>query len=210
MILECSECGDTRWIAEPPVAGRQRRCWTCGIELIFIQPGAASDSEDREKRGLSKWGGAALQAMVVTVVTLFILMMGSSIALAKPEYALVNPFRGITATLMQASSGAFGLIEDVRGVASAYECNIVIEAVQSMRVVEDLAEVPAVTVPTNDMMHFPSTEHALFPDYLAKRYSQFKYTVDSKGIASAGTSGATTDAFLVRIDQLLDRVSGEN
>ncbi|MFC1986360.1 hypothetical protein ACFLWC_05150 [Chloroflexota bacterium] len=79
-------------------------------------------------------------------------------------------------------------------------------ALQSMRVEEGLKQTPLVRASTNDMACFPSREHYLFPDYLDKRFSQFKYTVDSKGIVSVDTSWATTDAFLEKIKQLLDRL----
>ena len=69
-----------------------------------------------------------------------------------------------------------------------------------------MKRVPLVTVSTNDMTCFPSREHCLSPDYLDKRFGQFKYTVDSKGIVSVDTSWATTDAFLEKIKQLLDRL----
>ena len=114
--------------------------------------------------------------------------------------------KGIAITLTQASAGAISLIEDVRGVAATYERQIVSAALQAMRVEEDLKEFPPVPESTNDMMRFPSPEHRLFPGYLDKRFTQFKYTVDSKGIVSVDTSWATTDAFLEKIKQLLDRL----
>ena len=78
-----------------------------------------------------------------------------------------------------------------------------------MRVTEGLKVVPAVTVSTNDMACFPSLEHCLFPDYLDKRFSQFRYTVNSDGIVNVDTSGATTDALLEEIEQWLNRLKEE-
>ena len=69
-----------------------------------------------------------------------------------------------------------------------------------------MERVPLVTMSTNNMTCFPSREYCLFPDYLDKKFSQFKYTVDSKGIVSGDTSWVTTDAFLEKIKQLLDRL----
>lgn len=114
--------------------------------------------------------------------------------------------RGIAITLTKASAGAIGLIEDVRGIAATSERKIVSTALQSMRVEEGLRRVPLVMVSTNDMARFPSREYCLFLDYLDRRFSQFKYTVDSKGIVSVDTSWATTDAFLDNIKRLLDRL----
>jgi len=142
----------------------------------------------------------------VVIVLFSILLGGTSLAFVKPEHVLAAPFRGIAITLTKASAGAISLIEDVRGIAATQERKIVSTALQSMRVEEGLKRAPLVTVSTNDMTCFPSREYCLFPDYLDKRFSQFKYTVDSKGIVSVDTSWATTDAFLEKIKQLLDRL----
>ena len=66
--------------------------------------------------------------------------------------------------------------------------------------------VPTVTVPTNDMAWFPSQEHCLFPNYLEKRFSQFSYTVNSKGNVTVDTSWATTDGFIEHLKQLIERL----
>lgn len=102
--------------------------------------------------------------------------------------------------------GAVELIEVVRGVGATSERKIVSTTLQSMRIQEGMKIVPAVTVPTNDMACFPSQECCLFPDYLDKRFSQFRYTVSSKGIVSVDTSWATTDDFIENIKQLIKRL----
>ena len=149
------------------------------------------------------------QRAVLIAVALVILMVvgGSSFAVAQPEHTLSAPFKGVAITVVEAASAAIGLIEDIRGVVAAYERNIISSTLQSMRVIEGLGQVPAVTVPTNDMARFPSPEHCLFPDYLDRRFSQFKYTVDSRGAVSVDTSGATTDALLEEIEQFLERLA---
>lgn len=140
------------------------------------------------------------------ILLLSILLAGTSFAFAKPEHILAAPFRGIAITLTKAPAGIIGLIEDVRGIAATSERKIVSTALQSMRVDEGLKQVPLVAVSINDMARFPSREHHLFPDYLEKRFSQFKYTVDSKGSVSVDTSWATTDAWLENIKRLLERL----
>lgn len=148
-------------------------------------------------------------ALGVLVVLFSVLLGGTSLAFTKPEHALAAPFRGLTITLTRTSAGAIGLIYDVRGRIATFERQVVSTALQLMIIEEGLKEIPSVTVSTNDMTRFPSREHALFPDYLDKRFSQFKYTVDSKGIISVDTSWAITDAFLDKIKQLLDRLEGK-
>ena len=91
-------------------------------------------------------------------------------------------------------------------MVATFERSVVSTALQSMRVEENLKEMPTVTAPTNDMAGFPSQEHPLFPNYLDRRFTQFQYTVDSKGIISVDTSWAITDAFLEKIEQTLDRL----
>lgn len=145
-------------------------------------------------------------AVGVVVVLLSVLLGGTSIAFAKPEHTLAIPFRGIAITLTKTSAGTVGLIEDVRGMVTTFELSVVSTALQSMRIEENLKEIPTVTVSTDDMTHFPSQEHPLFPDYLDKRFSQFKYTVDSKGIISVDTSWTITDSFLDKIEQTLNRL----
>ena len=171
----------------------------------------AQEVAKRKKRmtwgvpNLSKIGQRAV--LTAIVVLLLLIAGGSSFAVAQPEHTLAAPFKDVAITVAQASSAAISLIEDIRGVVAIYECSIVSKAVQSMRVIENLGEVRPLVVPTNDMACFPSAQHSLFPDYLDKRYSQFKYMVDSRGVASVDTSSATTDAFLKKIERFLGRVA---
>ena len=157
---------------------------------------------------LPGWSKVAQRAVLIAVVSIFLMIGGgSSLAFAKPEHTLATPFKGVATTVVGASFEAISLIEDSRGLIATYERGIISTALQSMRVTEGLKEVPTVTVPTSDMKCFPSPEHPLFPDYLDKRFSQFRYTVDSTDIVSVDTSGATTDAFLEKIGQLLERLA---
>jgi len=48
------------------------------------------------------------------------------------------------------------------------------------------------------------------PGYVVKRFSLFKYTVNSDGVVSVDTSGETTDALFEKIDQLLEQVEEIN
>ena len=145
-------------------------------------------------------------ALGVAAVLLSVFLGGTSFAFAKPEHALVTPFRRIAITLTKTSTGGIILIEDVRGIVATFERQVVSTALQSMRIEKGLKQTPTVTVSTNDMTRFPSQEHPLFPDYLDRKFSLFKYTVDSKGIISIDTSWATTDAFLNKIEHMLARL----
>ena len=159
---------------------------------------------------LPRWSRAiGRTALVTALVIVLVTAGGSSLALARPESALAAPFRGMAITVAEASAGAISLIEEVRAVATSFERSVVSTAVQSMRVTERLATMPAVSASTNDMAYFPSKENCLFPDYLDQRYSQFKYTVDSKGIVTVDSSWAITDAMLEKIEDLLRRLEAQ-
>jgi len=181
-------------------------------EITDLMSLIAEDASERKKirktwriPGLSKIGQRAV--LVAIVVILLVIAGGSSFTVAQPQHTLAAPFKGVAVTVAQASSAAISLVEGIRGVVAIYECNIVSKALQSMRVIEDLGEISPVIVPTSDMAYFPSAEHCLFPAYLDRRYSQFRYTVTSQGAVSVDTSGATTDAFLGKIERFLDRVA---
>ena len=162
-------------------------------------------SQKRRKPALNR----AVQALTVTVVIflLFILVGGTSFAFAQPQHVLAKPFKGIAFGVTEASSGVVSLIEDIRRVTAFYERNVVSSSLQSMRVIEGLKEVPEVFEPTNDMSYFPSRYYPLYPDYLDKRFSQFKYTVDCSGIIEVDVSGATTDALMDEIEQWCNRLA---
>jgi len=140
-------------------------------------------------------------------ISLAIVIIWSSLTLAKPEYVLGTPDKGTGSSTAAASAETTGLIENILGAIALYERNIISESLQSMRLTEKLAEIPPVIVPTNDMMYFPSAEHPLFPDYVDKRFSQFEYTVNAQGIVNVDTSAANTDALLEPIEHSLPRLS---
>ena len=153
------------------------------------------------------WGKVTRRVVLGVVITLLAIFLGgTSLAFAKPGHALATPFRGVAITVVKTSSGAISLIEYIRGVVATHERSTVATALQTMRIEEGLEQVPPVAVSTNDMSGFPSREYSLFPDYLETRFSQFRYTVDSKGIVSVDTSWATTDAFLGKLKRLLERL----
>ncbi|MEK7354165.1 MAG: hypothetical protein AABZ77_06645 [Chloroflexota bacterium] len=148
--------------------------------------------------------------IVAGAALIAVFLGGTSIAFAEPGHPLAAPFRGTAIVVTEISSRAVGLLQDIRGIAAVSERRVISTMLQSMRVEENLKEVPVVTVSTNDLAVFPSPEHALFPDYTDKRYSQFRYTVNSKGIVDVDTSWAVTDAFLDRLMQTLDRLEKED
>lgn len=180
------------------------------ISLIDLSQSIAQDVSSAKRRII--WRVPVLNKVtrrVVTGVAIFlfaVLVGGTTLAFVNPEHALASPFREVAITLTKTASGAIGLIEDIRGVAASSERKVVSTALQSMRVDKGLKWVPEVTVSTNDMASFPSQGYSLFPDYLENRLSQYKYTVDSKGVVSIDTAGATTDAFIGNIKQILERL----
>lgn len=180
------------------------------MDLISLSQSITQEVSDFEKR--LKWRIIQLNPLqkkvlrVVAIVLLSIFVGGTSFAFVNPEHVLAAPFRGIAITVSKTVVGAVELIEVVRGVGATSERKIVSTTLQSMRIQEGMKIVPAVTVPTNDMACFPSQECCLFPDYLDKRFSQFRYTVNSKGIVSVDTSWAATDDFIENIKQLIERL----
>jgi hypothetical protein len=141
--------------------------------------------------------------MTVATVLLVIGITGTSLAFAKPDSAFAAPFRGTAVTVARVASGAIGLIEDVRSIGASSERQVVSTSLQLMRISEDVRLLNPVVEPTNDMAHFPSREHSLFPTYLDRRYSQFRYTVDEYGIVTVHTESATTDPILEKIESLI-------
>jgi len=179
-------------------------------DLVRLSQSVTQEVRSLEKR--LKWRIIQLSTVqkrvlkVVAVVLLSIFVGGTSFAFVNPEHVLATPFRGIAITVSKTVVGAVEFIEIVRGVGATSERKIVSTALQSMRVQESMRIVPAVTIATNDMARFPSQEYCLFPDYLDRRYSQFRYTVNSRGIVNVDTSWATTDDFIENIKQLIERL----
>ncbi len=146
----------------------------------------------------------AIKATISFVLA--ILLVGTILAFTKPENVLAAPFRGVANTIAQASAGIVELLNSSREVAASSELKIISTALQSMRVDESLKLVPSAVTSTNDMEFFPSREFCLYPDYIDRRYSQFKYTVTSKGIVTVDTSWAVTDGFLQYMLRFIERI----
>jgi len=198
MFVECPDCGARKYMSEPPSSGKEYRCRECATKFIFVE---TADVSKGGNGGVPGWNKVAERAILIAVISLILIFAGgASFASVKPENALATPLDGKATSVVETSSEAIGLIGDVRRVVAAYERNVVSTMLQAMRVIEGSSEVPPVIVPTNDMARFPSAEYPLFPEYVEKRFSQFKYTVDNNGIISVDTSGATTDALLDKVE----------
>lgn len=174
------------------------------IYQLALVAGEVEQARRQESRSVSRWTRRLRRAVLIAAVSLpAVFVGGTAFALAQPEHATA-PFRGAAVAALKASSGAIALFEDVRGVAAGHEQGTISTMVQSMRLAEGLRYVPAVTVPTNDMAAFPSPDFPLFPDYVDRRYSQFRYVVSADGIVAVDTSTATTDKLLEKIRNLLN------
>jgi len=199
MLFECPECGYRIYTLETSPSGKKYLCGKCGARFIFLQTEVASKRGNRRVLG---WNKTAKRAVLIAAISLILIFVGgTSFASVKPEHPLATPFKSEAITVLETSSEAIDLIDDISRVVATYERNIVSTMLQSMRVIEGSREVPPLIVPTNDMARFPSAEYPLFPEYVEKRFSQFKYTVDNNGIVSVDASGATTDAFLEKIER---------
>ncbi len=181
-------------------------------EIVWLSELASRDSSEKERQGIYRilTTGNLRRAFLTGLASLAVLLtIGTSFALAAPENVVSKPFKGPAVLVLKTSYGTVGLINDIRGVVARYERNIIQTSVQSLRVMENLSSVPTVSVPTNDMACFPSERYSLFPEFLDKRHSQFRYTVDKDGIVKVNTSTATTDEFLMKIERLINRLEEE-
>ena len=208
MFVECPECSARKYVFIEPPHGKKYYCHKCGIKYIVSVP---KDETDKKSRIMLRCNQSVQRVAVIASILLFLIIaQGAPIVFAKQENTLVTPLEGIATTIMNASYEAVSLIEDSRRLVAVYERNIVSTALQSMRTVEDLKEISPVLVPTNDMARFPSVEQPLFPEYVDKRYSQFKYTLDSNGSIGVATSNFTDMNLYTIIEQLMDEWAGNN
>ncbi len=179
------------------------------IDISLSETKETKEGKTSVEREITKFSAISQRAIIITIVALLLVLFGgTSFAIARPEHAIATPFRGTAIVAMKSSAVATYLIEEIRVVVALYERNIISSSFQSMMVDKDLHNVSSVVVPTNDMSLFPSREYRLFPEYVDKKLSQFKYTVDSNGIVSVDKSTATTDAFLESINQMIARLEG--
>jgi hypothetical protein len=146
-----------------------------------------------------------LMLIGILVIILF-LSAGTSFALAQPEHPIVQAFKEPQLFILGLSDSAISLIEDTRDVTARYERSVVQSSVSAMRVVETIGVIAPVTAPTSDMSCFPSPDHPLFPTYLDRRYSQFRYTIDKYGNIAVDTTLASTDTLLDKIEKTIIRL----
>ncbi len=210
MFIECPACYARKYILELPPHSKLYHCHQCRTALIYVHPDDTANREKSGQRRIFGENGIVQRATLAAVIPLLFIIFGvASFTVINPASALAAPLKSVVAAVTQASSESVRLIEEARAVVASYERNIISQSLHSMRVIRNLSEVPPITVSTNDMANFPAPEYPLFPDYLDRRFSQFNYTVNSKGIIDIDTSSATTDFFLKKIDQLLTQLEGE-
>ena len=145
--------------------------------------------------------------VLIAIISLLFLIMGRShFTFAQTENGMEFSFASLKMSVAERPAVSSGLIEEVQEVSALYEHYIISTALQSMRVIERVKDVPSVSMATNDMAKFPSAEHSLYPHYLTKRYSQFKYTVDSDGIVDIDTTSPTIVCNLEQIENYLNSI----
>ena len=144
------------------------------------------------------------RVVFIVIISLFFLTLGKSyFTFAQTDDGMEFSFMNSKMSIAESPALSLSLIEAVQDISALYEHNIISSALQSMRITEVVKAVPAVTLATNDMANFPSAEHSLYPHYLAKRYSQFKYTVDGDGIVDIDAASPTT---VCNLEQTEDRL----
>ena len=145
--------------------------------------------------------------VLVAIISLSFLIMGwSHFTFAQTENGMEFSFASLKMSVAERPAVSSGLIGEAQEVSALYEHYIISTALQSMRVIERVKDVPDVSMATNDMAKFPSAEHSLYPHYLTKRYSQFKYTVDSDGIVDIDTTSPTIVCNLEQIENCLNGI----
>ncbi|MGB2815179.1 MAG: hypothetical protein WBC75_08875 [Dehalococcoidales bacterium] len=144
------------------------------------------------------------RVVFIVIISLLFLILGRSyFTFAQPDNGMEFSFVHSKMSIAESQVLSSSLIETARDISALYEYNVISSALQAMRVLERVKAVPAVTLATNDMSNFPSSEHSLYPHYLTKRYSQFKYTVNGDGIVSIDTASPAT---VCNLEQTEDRL----
>ena len=144
------------------------------------------------------------RVVFIVIISLFFLILGKShFTFAQTDDSMEFSFMNSKMSIAESSALSLSLIEAAQDISALYEHNVISSALQAMRVIEGVKAVPAVTLATNDMANFPSAEHSLYPHYLAKRYSQFKYTVDGDGIVGIDAASPTMVYHLEQIEDSL-------
>ncbi len=144
------------------------------------------------------------RVVFIVIISLFFLILGKShFTFAQAGDSMEFSFMNSKMSIAESSALSLSLIEAAQDISALYEHNVISSALQAMRVIEGVKAVPAITLATNDMANFPSAEHSLYPHYLAKRYSQFKYTVDGDGIVGIDAASPTMVYHLEQIEDSL-------
>ena len=189
MNIECIQCGERRYIAEPVPYGNVYICKNCKTSQIL----AEKEKTPAAREGKKLFTAARQTAAILLVTILLVCTAGTTVAAAKTESKPQTPLEGIIAVLTGAPTSSGALLEDVQAVVAQYECSVVTESLQWMRIMERMPDVPPVTEPTNDMTVFPTPQNPLFPDFLTWKYSQFSYTVDENGTVSIEMDNLSDD-----------------
>ena len=146
------------------------------------------------------------QTIHLVILLLLVGAGGTFLAMTKPASALATPFKGVATIVLEISSETTKLIDLAFTGVAEHERSTVVSMLNWMKGTRDLKEIPPVTVATNDMASFPSPEHPLFPEYVDKRFTQFKYTIDNNGVVIVDRSETMTRAIIKKIEQLLQQI----
>ena len=141
--------------------------------------------------------------------TVLIIGAGVSFAIVEPENVLASPFRGMAIKTLETGVSMMGMFRDARTVAASQEYSIMLNALQTMQIMENVKTLPVVTTPTNDMTVFPSVEHPLYNppnNYLMSKKTQFSYAINSRGELIINKDEASIDPTITQILEKLTRL----
>ncbi len=147
--------------------------------------------------------------IILAAAAVLAVFSGTSFAMAQPSNEISKIFKYPAIFTLRTGHHIIELFEVVRATAANYERNIIQTAVNSMRVIDNIEVIRPTTEYTNDMAAFPSLQNPVFPQYLDKRFSQYRYTINEFGILEVDASTATTARLLRNITSIIRELESE-
>jgi len=142
---------------------------------------------------------------LIIIIIVIIGVVGTVLTVSNPENAIAGPFKGTARLSLQVTAYGFQIFKGATDVAASRERRAVTSALNALQAAEGISLKPT-TESTNDMAVFPSNEYALYPVYLAIEKTEFRYLIDSNGMAMIDPADATLDPVVEDIYDRLERL----